>query len=531
VTSSAPSAVAAISTEFSYQGRLTDSSVTGVVTGSYDFQFTLWDSETGGCQNGVAVTKSAVSVTGGVFSTQLDFGNEFPGVDRWLEISVKKPADASYTTLSPRQKIGAVPYAIQAANVSTASGNTVVTAINDTATTGSISAEKISEGVAKIGVTEQSSTSIDLTAPLINIKSIFDDGNTLPSDVGRFRVGRDGSLLASGRHLSGAIPATGLGTRLMWFPGKSAFRAGFVASDEWDDANVGNYSFAGGGRNIAKGIATVAFGRLNKAMGSDNIAMGYSNIVDAPGGAAIGVYNICTGYLCLSLGYENFSIGAYSVALGNNNVAAGNNSFAIGSNASTCVTPLDFTGTYPTCGSTADGAFVWSDGGLTVQAQAGREFRARAFGGFRFRTSEAANAAVGVDSNIGCDLDTNSSTWTCASSRSIKENFNPVNGEDILGRLKKMPMTTWNFIGEQGTPRHLGPVAEDFFKAFELGKSEKSIGVQDLAGVSLAATKALEERTAKLQAENDALRLQVGDLAKRLEKLEGTKVRRRTAKK
>ena len=63
--------------------------------------------------------------------------------------------------------------------------------------------------------------------------------------------------------------------------------------------------------------------------------------------------------------------------------------------------------------------------------------------------------------------------------------------------------------------RHLGPMAEDFFNAFRLGVGNTSIGVQDLAGVSLAAVKALETRTAELQQKADEveqLRAEVKEL-------------------
>jgi hypothetical protein len=58
-------------------------------------------------------------------------------------------------------------------------------------------------------------------------------------------------------------------------------------------------------------------------------------------------------------------------------------------------------------------------------------------------------------------------------------------------------------------------MAEDFFDAFKLGGSDKSIGIQDLTGVSLAAIKALDERTLQLQQkqnEVEQLRLQVAQL-------------------
>ena len=62
---------------------------------------------------------------------------------------------------------------------------------------------------------------------------------------------------------------------------------------------------------------------------------------------------------------------------------------------------------------------------------------------------------------------------------------------------------------------HMGPMAEDFYDAFKLGTGDKAIGVQDLTGVSLAAIKALDERTIQLQQkpnELDQLRLKVSEL-------------------
>jgi hypothetical protein len=58
-------------------------------------------------------------------------------------------------------------------------------------------------------------------------------------------------------------------------------------------------------------------------------------------------------------------------------------------------------------------------------------------------------------------------------------------------------------------------MAEDFFGAFGLGTGNTSIGVQDLAGVSLAAVKALDQRTNELQqktAEVNQLRSEMNDL-------------------
>ena len=46
--------------------------------------------------------------------------------------------------------------------------------------------------------------------------------------------GIDGALFG-GTYGIGTIPATNAGTRMMWYPGKSAFRVGMVIGNQWDD--------------------------------------------------------------------------------------------------------------------------------------------------------------------------------------------------------------------------------------------------------------------------------------------------------
>jgi predicted nuclease with TOPRIM domain len=69
----------------------------------------------------------------------------------------------------------------------------------------------------------------------------------------------------------------------------------------------------------------------------------------------------------------------------------------------------------------------------------------------------------------------------------------------------------------------MGPMAEDFYNAFQLGVGNTSIGVQDLTGVSLAAIKELDKRTTEveqLREEVNQLRQVNSDLERRLATLE-----------
>src|SRR6266498_625759 len=64
---------------------------------------------------------SAVNVNNGVFSVRLDFGNQFPGANRFLEIRVKQSTDQFFTVLTPRQAITSAPYAIKSLDAESAS--------------------------------------------------------------------------------------------------------------------------------------------------------------------------------------------------------------------------------------------------------------------------------------------------------------------------------------------------------------------------------------------------------------------------
>ena len=105
------------STAFTYQGRLNVSNAPA--NGYFDLKFGLYAADSGGAMVAGPIAKPPIAVSNGLFSTSLDFGAAaFPGSARWLEISVRPSGSgAAYTTLFPRQRIAAAPYALQAAGI------------------------------------------------------------------------------------------------------------------------------------------------------------------------------------------------------------------------------------------------------------------------------------------------------------------------------------------------------------------------------------------------------------------------------
>jgi len=105
-----------------YQGRLNDGG--NPANGNYDLRFTVYDAVTNGNAVSPALTNSATAVSNGLFTVSLDFGpGIFTGLARWLDIGVRTNGSASaFTSLTPRQPILAVPYAIFAGTASNLSG-------------------------------------------------------------------------------------------------------------------------------------------------------------------------------------------------------------------------------------------------------------------------------------------------------------------------------------------------------------------------------------------------------------------------
>ena len=120
VTAIEPAEIAeSIGTGFTYRGQLTANGVP--VNETCDFEFGLWDESSGGSRIGISpVSLPAVVVTDGLFSAVLDFGGGvFTGEARWLQIAVN--CGKGQITLSPRQQLRPVPYALYAATAGSVS--------------------------------------------------------------------------------------------------------------------------------------------------------------------------------------------------------------------------------------------------------------------------------------------------------------------------------------------------------------------------------------------------------------------------
>ena len=106
------------------------------------------------------------------------------------------------------------------------------------------------------------------------------------------------------------------------------------------------------------------------------------------------------------------------------------------------------------------------------------------------------------------------------SDRERKENFAPVDPADVLGRLALLDITSWNYKTEGEGIRHLGPMAQDFRRAFRLGSSDEAIFLVDADGVALAAIQALNSEVESLRDQNANLRDNLESIEARLADVE-----------
>jgi hypothetical protein len=357
------------------------------------------------------------------------------------------------------------------------------------------------------------------------------------SGVNLLRLNNDASFVVRGTAGSGSLPATGSGVRLMWFPNLYAFRAGKVdsfGSTYWDLSNIGTGSVglgenvrASGNNSFAANLATTASGDESVALGNNGTAsadraFAFNGTASGVGAVAIGSGAQATSDDALAMGPSSIAgglasivigpsiaNGSFGVAIGLQNSASGNFSVAIGKNART---------------ANRQGSIVLGDGCAgfssdSVYPTANNQFVARGCGGVKIFTNQGLTSGV--------ELAAGGSSWSAVSDRNRKENFLAVEGEDLLLRLRSVPVSTWNYLSQDRSIRHMGPMAQDFAAAFGLGESNLLINSLDIDGVNLAGVQALTARTDHLRAqvrtltdENAALRGRVSELEARLQRIE-----------
>ena len=125
-------------------------------------------------------------------------------------------------------------------------------------------------------------------------------------------------------------PASGAGTRMMWYPQKAAFRVGFVEGDQWDKVNIGRYSFATGENTIASGLSSTSMGGGAIASGNYSTCFGYVTTASGIYSTCMGSFTHATGDYSTCMGYASRAEGVSSTSMGEATTASGNFSTSMG---------------------------------------------------------------------------------------------------------------------------------------------------------------------------------------------------------
>ena len=364
-----------------------------------------------------------------------------------------------------------------------------------------------------------------------------------------------GLLVTGAYNFSGTLPDLGAGSRLMFYPAKAAFRAGNVTGTQWDNSNVGlystalgfsttassSYSTAIGSSTTASGTYSTALGLTTTASGNYSTAMGTNTVASGPFSTALGSSNTATGQVSTAMGnlttagggastamgYNTRANGANSTAMGNSTQANGINSIAMGNNAIATGNNSTAMGNFTTASginSTAMGSFVSTNSkngafiigdqfGTGASSSADNEMTMGFSGGFRLYTNSGATT--------GAFLPANGNAWVSVSDVNKKENFEPLDGEDVLQKISRIEFISWNYKQQDPkTYRHYGIMAQDFYKAFGHDKfgtigNDTTVNPIDMIGIDMTAIQALEKRTADLKNENERLKASVAELQKK----------------
>jgi len=307
--------------------------------------------------------------------------------------------------------------------------------------------------------------------------------------LGGVRNSNSGFAVAGTFGSADALPASGAGTRLLWYPAKAAFRVGRVTGSEWDLASLGESSVAMGVNTLASGQNSVAFGENTSASGPGAAAFGLSTSASGSRSVAFGLGTTASGLASTAFGTGATASGLFSIAAGIETEARAVASLVIGRFNAIGGDPSDWIPTDP--------LFVAGNG-----------------------TSDAARSNALTLYKNG-DL-TIAGTLTQSSDARLKEEIEPLEG--VLDRVLRLQPVTYRFREDVNRSREkqIGLLAQEVAEEFpELVKAEAD-GYLSLSYTQLAAVlvQALREQEAWHQAELAAQAERMAALQSRLAELE-----------
>ena len=529
-------------TAFTYQGRLNDGA--NPANGIYDLRFAIYNGDIGGTPLGGLLTNSATGVSNGLLTVTLDFGNQFPGAARWLEIGVRSNGGGAFSVLSPRQQIRATPYAITAGNVT---GPVAAANITGTLPVTQLPPSVVTNGASGVNFTGTFSgngagiTGVNVSTLRMNQAPVAAWGNNFYGQT-TIPVGLSNVVaIAAGGYHGLALRQQNVPATLALLNGNNVFHGtisapGFTGNGDGltnlDASKISSGTLADA--RLSANVALRAGGNSftgNQSM-SGSLDFGAQtrqmlNLWNAE--YAIGVQSDAL-YFRTGNDYHWYRGGSHSDVNGNAGGGGGvplmslNRSGFLGLGTTTPSFPLDvqsglavgrFTTTNNANGAvlalrnntaspTYLGAINFEDSGTPGQIA----YLASGQMTFRVGGADKMNLRAGglyVDNAI-----------VLTSDRNAKQDFAAVDAQEVLEKVAALPLQSWSYTNRPGV-KHVGPMAQDFRAAFGLGEDDKHIATVDADGVALAAIQGLNQ---KLTDELRQKGTEITELKQRLDALE-----------
>lgn len=308
--------------------------------------------------------------------------------------------------------------------------------------------------------------------------------------------------------------------RFFFDKSKAAFRVGIARSNQWNNSNIGNYSFAAGHDNTASGEYSAISG------GNDNTAS--ANYTTIGGGTE---NSVSQDYCTIGGGIQNNASDFTStIAGGGGNVASAVGTSIVGGISNRA------SGEYSTVlggqGNRANGDYNLVFGNY-LQPTTTEDYRVYFFdaddNGMLAINREDADYPIHVGTNAfngnGAHL-TVGGNWTNTSSITKKDRFEDLESKDILNSISQLDIKKWSYINTN--EYHIGPFAEDFYRIFGTGdlnnkNANQYLSTGDVAGVSLRGVqvlidenKVLKHKLETLEKDNAEMKVMINEIMKKI---------------
>ena len=156
---------------------------------------------------------------------------------------------------------------------------------------------------------------------------------------------------------------------------------------------------------------------------------------------------------------------------------------------------------------------------MTLQAAVGTPLYLNPFAG-----GDVIVGSFGGDRTLRVIGKVVATTLELTSDRNTKAGLVALDPRETLRKVAELPISTWSYTNSSSV-RHIGPMAQDFRAAFNVGEDDKHISVVDGIGVSLAAIQGLHAELQQAQAELQDKDARIAALEEKLARMESLAAR------